>query len=174
MSTMAGIGPRPNDFRNQETEPVYLLTRRRSSFPPPPPASSRLVVAPVQDPARDAPPRDAPPRDALPREALGEFARVPDLDSKWYGETPNDADEDEDEDEDFSDIRPVSRLARRPRVIRVLGALAILGALAGGGYVLQQPRVRHEALSFVTMGHEDAAVRAGRRIATFVQALRHH
>ena len=152
MRTMAGIGARSNDFRNEEPEPVYLLTRRRSSFPPPPPLSSRLVVAPALEPQRDS---------------LGEFTRMPDLDSKWYGEPEVDA------DDDFSDIRPVARSTRRQRAIRVLGALAIVGTLAGGAYVLQQPEVRHEALSFVTMGHEDAAVRAARRVATFVEGLRH-
>ena len=151
MRTMAGIGTRPNDFRNDEVEPVYLLTQRRSSFPPPPPASSRLVVAPAVEPQRDS---------------LGEFTRMPDLDGKWYGEPEVDT------DDDFSDIRPVSRSSRRSRAIRVLGALAIVGTLAGGAYVLQQPQVRREALSFVTMGHEDAATRAARRIATFVEALR--
>jgi hypothetical protein len=167
---MAGVGARSNDFRNEETEPVYLLTRRRSSFPPPPPASSRLVVAAVQESPREALPRESSPRESSQRDSLGEFTRMPDLDSKWYGEAPDD-----DADDDFSDIRPISRrLVRRRRAIRVLGALAILGTLAGGGYVLEQPRVRHEALSFVTMGHPDAAVRAGRRIATFVEALRHH
>jgi hypothetical protein len=154
MRTMAGVGPRSSDFRKQEVEPVYLLTQRRSSFPPPPPASARLVLEPVQEPQRDS---------------LGEFMRAPDLDNKWYVEPTSDA----DDEDDFSDIWPASRLTRRRRGIRVLGALAIMGALAGGIFVLQQPEVRHEALSFVTMGHEDAAVRAGRRIATFVEALRH-
>ena len=153
MRTMAGVGPRASDYRSEEVEPVYLLTQRRSSFPPPPPASARLVVAPVQEPQRDS---------------LGEFTRAPDLDNKWYVEPTSDEDYD-----DFSDIWPASRLTRRRRAVRVLGALAIVGALAGGIYVVQQPNVRHEALSFVTMGHEDAAVRAGRRIATFVEALRH-
>jgi hypothetical protein len=129
----------------------------------------------VQESPRASSPRESSSQETLPRESsprgtLGEFTRVPDLDNKWYGEAPDD-----DADDDFSDIRPVSRrLVRRRRAIRVLGALGILGALAGGGYVLEQPKVRHEALSFVTMGHPDAAVRAGRRIATFVEALRHH
>jgi hypothetical protein len=150
MSTMAGMGSRSIDFREPEAEPVYLLTRRRSSFPPPPPASSCLVVTPVQqEPQRDS---------------LEEFTRQP----VWYGEA-----DDTEEEEDVSDIRLVRRFTRRRRGIRVLGALAIMGTLAGGAFVLQQPKVRHEALSFVTMGHEETAARAARRIATFVDALRH-
>jgi len=141
------------DFREAEVEPVYMLTRRRSSFPPPPPASSRLVVAASGEEAQ--------------RDSLADFAASQPNSEAWDGE-PNDA------DDDVSDIRVARRFTRRRRGIRVLGALAIIGTLAGGGYVLQQPRVRHEALSFVTMGHEDAAARAGRRIATIVQALRHH
>jgi hypothetical protein len=78
-----------------------------------------------------------------------------------------------DDDDDVSDIRVSKRFARRRRAIRVLGALAIVGTLAGGSYVLQQPKVRDEALSFVTMGHKDAAKRAGHRIATIVERLRH-
>jgi hypothetical protein len=77
-----------------------------------------------------------------------------------------------DDDDDVSNIRAVSRFTRRRRAIRVLGALAIVGTLAGGTYVVQQPRVRDEALSFVTMGHADAAKRAGHRIVNMVEALR--
>jgi hypothetical protein len=77
------------------------------------------------------------------------------------------------EDEDISDIRLSKRFTRRQRAIRVLGGLAIVGTLVGGGLVLEQPRVRHEALSFVTMGHEEAASRLGRKIASIVEDLRH-
>src|SRR5262245_45191049 len=70
MRTMAGIGPNPNDFRNAEVEPVYLLTRRRNSFPPPPPASARLVVASVQPEPQAPAPEPAPQqRDFAPEPA---------------------------------------------------------------------------------------------------------
>jgi hypothetical protein len=152
---MAGIGSGSSDFRNAEVEQVYLLTRRRSSFPPPPPASTRLAV--VEAPSEES------------RDSLAEFTRQADaggIDQQW--DEPAD-----DIDDDISDVRVVRRFALRRRAIRVLGAFAIIGTLAGGTYVLQQPKVRHEALSFVTMGHEDAAVRAGRRVVTIVERLRH-
>jgi hypothetical protein len=153
MSTMAGIGPSSSNFRDPE-EPVYLLTQRRSSFPPPPTAASRLAVA-----SESAEPQ---------RDSLAEFVRRGEarLDDAWS--EPSD-----DADDDVSDIRVVRRFTRRRLAIRLLGAFAIVGALAGGTYVLQQPQVRDEALSFVTMGHEGAAKRAGHRIAAFVEALRH-
>ncbi len=151
MRSMVGVGSSSNDFREAEVEPVYLLTRRRSSFPPPPPATARLAVAaaPVEQ-----------------RDSLEEFVRREPPPAAWNG------DESPDDDDDFSDIRPASRFVRRRRGIRVLGALAIVGTLAGGTYVLQQPKVRDEALSFVTIGHEDAAKRIGHRIANMVEALR--
>jgi hypothetical protein len=183
MSTMAGIGPSSSDFRESEIEGVYLLTRRRSSIPPPPASSfSPSMAAPMAQPRDAAPmaqPRDTAPM-AQPRDASSvvyagpSFARGGDI---WEGEPWSDenrAASDGDDDDDASDIRPVSRFARRRRGIRVLGALAIVGALAGGTFVLQQPKVRHEALSFVTLGHEDAAARLGRRIAAIANALRQH
>lgn len=152
MRTMAGIGARSGDFRNAE-EPVYLLTRRRSSVPPPP-SSSRFAMAAASTEEQ--------------RDSLVDFVRQPDasFDDAW--DEPS-----ADADDDVSDIRVVRRFTRRRRAIRVLGALAIVGTLAGGSYVVQQPKVRDEALSFVTMGHEDAAKRAGRRIVNIVETLRH-
>jgi hypothetical protein len=91
-------------------------------------------------------------------------------DDAWDGESWSD---DPAVSEDLSDIGAIRRYARRRRGIRVLGALAIVVALAGGTFVLQKPKVRHEALSFVTMGHADAAVRLGRRMASIAEALRH-
>ena len=78
-----------------------------------------------------------------------------------------------DVDDEFSDIRLIDRTARRSRVIRVFGIFAIVGVLGGGAYVLRQPQVQKEALSFVTMGHEEGATRVARRLATIVDGLRH-
>ena len=156
MSTMVGMGPSPSDFREAEVEPVYLLTRRRSSMPPPP--ASSPVTTSVMPAARE-------PAVSMVRRSVAAGG-----DDTWDGESWSD---DPAASDDMSDIRPVSRYARRRRGIRVLGALAIVGALAGGTFVLQKPKVRHEALSFVTMGHEDAAVRLGRRVASIAETLRH-
>jgi hypothetical protein len=152
MATMVSAGRSSSDFRNAD-EPVYLLTRRRSSFPPPP-ASSRLMVVPAE----------AAEPQVEQRDSLAEFIQ-PDP-AQWDGEPS-------DDDDDMSNIRPARRFTRRRRAIRVLGGLAIIGTLVGGSYVLQQPQVRDEALSFVTLGHEDAAKRFGRRIAAIVEDLRH-
>ena len=105
------------------------------------------------------------PRDAS-RDSLTEFVRRGELVAPDDAGIPSD-------DEDISDIRLVRRFARRRRGIRLLGALAVIGTLAGGTFVLQQPKVRREALAFVTLGHEDAAVRLGHRIAAIVETVRH-
>jgi hypothetical protein len=158
---MVGIGSSSSDFHESENEGVYLLTRRRSSIPPPPTSSFSSPIA-----ASMAQPRDTS-QVAYTRSSLARGGDV------WEGEPWTDEDRvASDSDDDVSDIRPVSRFSRRRRGIRVVGALAIVGALAGGTFVLQQPKVRHEALSFVTLGHEDAAARLGRRISSIVEALR--
>jgi hypothetical protein len=153
MGTMAGMRSNSSDRHEGQAEPVYLLTRRRSSFPPPPSSS----------------PNVAPPR------AHGDSAAEA---GAWRLQVrPRPADlaiEDNtfDDERDVSDIRVIKRFTRRRRGIRVLGALAIAGVLAGGTVVFQQPKVQREALSFVTMGHEEGAVRLGRRIASKIQELR--
>jgi hypothetical protein len=158
---MASVGSRSNDVRSAEVETVHLLTRRRSSFPPPPPASRLVVVA--AEPAQRVTPPLAAPIVTEQRDSLADLVREPDP-AGWDGASP--------EDEDVSNIRPASRFIRRRRGIRVLGGLAIVGALVGGSYVVQQPKVRDEALSFVTLGHEEGAKRLGRRIAAIVEDLR--
>jgi len=81
-------------------------------------------------------------------------------------------DEDDASDDEASDVRFIRRAKRRSRAIRVLGTLAVLGTLGGGAFVLQQPKVRREALSFVTLGHEETAARLGHKIASLVAGLR--
>jgi hypothetical protein len=154
MGTMAGMRSNSSDRHEGQAEPVYLLTRRRSSFPPPPSSS----------------PNVPPPRvhgDSAAAEAgtwrLQVRPRPADLEVE---------DNNFDDEQDVSDIRVIKRFTRRRRGIRVLGALAIAGVLAGGTFVFQQPKVQREALSFVTMGHEEGAVRLGRRIASKIQELR--
>jgi hypothetical protein len=148
---MASTGSRSNDVRNVEAERVHLLTRRRSSFPPPPSATGLVVV-----PADRA--------ETAQRDSLADLIHEPD--PAGWDIAPT-------EDDDVSDIRTVRRFTRRRRGMRVLGGLAIVGALVGGSYVVQQPKVRDEALSFVTLGHEEGAKRLGRRIAAIVDDLRH-
>jgi hypothetical protein len=177
MSTMAGIGPRRRDLVEGEVEPVYMLTRRRSSVPP----------SPARSPS--APPDDSVVRVARRREPDGSIEAWTHLESaeiisergvaRSSQPAPerrslvNDAWYDEDEaGDELTDIHLIRRTTRRSRAIRVLGMLAVLGTLGGGAYVLQQPKVRREALSFVTLGHEETAARIGRQMAAVVTRLR--
>ena len=181
MSRMAGIGTSPSDLREADVEPVYLLTRRRRSSIPPAPA-----------PAPSVPPEDSVVRVARRRERDGAIESWTSLestppapearDSAWpppvekrpivaSGQAWLDPDVAGDDDLDL-DETSVRRTTRRSRAIRVLGSMAVLGALVGGGYVVQQPKVRREALSFVTMGHEETASRVGRQIAAVVARWR--
>ena len=178
MRTMAGIGMSPSNLGEGEVEPVYLLTRRRSSFPPPParspsvPEESVVRVAKRREPdgsiesltaLETADVVSAPYDPASGRPAAESRASAPYVQS-WY--------EDDASDDEASDIRFIRRTTRRSRAIRVLGTLAVLGTLGGGAFVLQQPKVRREALSFVTLGHEETATRLGRQIASLVAGLR--
>ena len=160
MGTMVGIGPSSSDFRESEVEPVYLLTRRRSSFPPPP-SSSAVPSLPLPEPRAT--------EVSVIRRSTTAPLNDASIDEGW-----DDAgwDEDSASSDDLSDV-DFRHFARRRRWMRVFGAFAIVGALAGGTFVLQKPQVRHEALSFVTMGHEDAALRLGHRLASVVERLRH-
>ena len=176
MSTMVGISTSPSDLRDGEAEPVYLLTRRRSSFPP---APARSPSVPEESVVRRAKRREpdgsieswtaletaevvSAPYDASIRPAAENRAAA--HDPTWY--------EDDASDDEASDVRFIRRATRRSRAIRVLGTLAVLGTLGGGAFVLQQPKVRREALSFVTLGHEETAARLGRQIASLVAGLR--
>jgi hypothetical protein len=179
MRRMAGIGTSPSDLREAEVEPVYMLTRRRGAIPPAP--AQAPSVPPEESVVRMTKRRGADGSieawTALetsearpdPREAVG-FRPAPEsrasgaYDQAWY-------DDDEAGDE-TSDVRFIRRRTLRSRVIRVFGTLAVLGTLGGGAYMLQQPQVRREALSFVTLGHEEAATRLGRQIASLVAAWR--
>jgi hypothetical protein len=152
---MVGIGPRPSDFHESEVEQVFLLTRRRSSFR----RHRRLRRAWLRAASE---PRE--PAQSVIRRSLRGRNETTWIDDGW--------DDDLASDDDLADVG-ASRFARRRRWMRVLGVFAVLGALAGGTFVLQKPKVRHEALSFVTMGHEDAAVRLGRRMASIVESWRH-
>jgi hypothetical protein len=82
----------------------------------------------------------------------------------------------DDEDGMFGDAEPdlhsARRFARRRRAMRVLGALALAGTLGGGTLLLEQPKVRHEALAFATLGHAEGAARLGRRIAALFEGFR--
>jgi hypothetical protein len=179
MSTMAGIGTSPSDLREGEVEPVYMLTRRRSSVPPPP------------APSPSVPPEASVVRLARRREPDGSIESWTALETAETVSAPRDAaglgraaerrptvehdqafDDDDVADDEASDIRFIRRATLRSRAIRVLGTLAVLGTLGGGAYVLQQPNVRREALSFVTLGHEETAARLGRQIAAFVARVR--
>jgi hypothetical protein len=93
------------------------------------------------------------------------------LRNQTFEDTPWDRDDD-DAFADEADIRRARRFARRRRATRVLGVLALAGALGGGTLLLEQPKVRHEALAFATLGHADGAERLGRRIVDFVQHFR--
>jgi hypothetical protein len=180
MSTMAGIGTSPSDLREGEVEPVYMLTRRRSSIPPGPAPSPS--VPPEESVVRVARRREADgsieswtaletaetvsaPRDAAGLARAAERRAAVEDDQAFY----DDGDVAEDE---ASDIRFIRRATLRSRIIRVFGTLAVLGTLGGGAYVLQQPNVRREALSFVTLGHEETAARFGRQIAALVARVR--
>jgi hypothetical protein len=83
---------------------------------------------------------------------------------------------DDDEGGTFADDEPylhsARRFTRRRRAMRVLGALALAGTLGGGTLLLEQPKVRHEALAFATLGHAEGAARLGRRIAAFFEGFR--
>jgi len=179
MSTMAGIGTSPSDLRDEEVEPVHLLTRRRSSIPPAhapspsvPPEESVVRVARRREPdgsidswtALETVETVSEPRSAAGFHRAAVSAASVQQDQAW--------DDDEVADDEASDIRFVRRATRRSRAIRVLGTLAVLGTLGGGGYLLQQPNVRREALSFVTLGHEETAARLGRQIASLVARVR--
>jgi hypothetical protein len=172
------MGPRPNVLSDDDEQPVYLLTRRRSSIPPAPESAARAPLASgiaevdlrtrLARLASDGTREDALQRSPARREARSEAG------ASWRYATALAPSEDAwtDDDDDASDIRRISGAGRRQRAIRVLGALAIVGSLAGGAFVLQQPKVRREALSFVTMGHEEGAARLGRKVAAIVADLR--
>jgi hypothetical protein len=175
MSRMAGIGTSPSDLRDGE-EPVYMLTRRRSAMPPAP--ARAPSVPPEESVVRMAKRRAADgsieawtaleaaevvpePREARSRSTSEGRRSFPD--QAWY---------DDDVGDETSDVRFIRRRTLRSRVIRVLGTLAVLGTLGGGAYMLQQPGVGREALSFVTLGHEEDATRLGRQIAALVASWR--
>jgi hypothetical protein len=175
MGRMAGIGTSPSDLREGE-EPVYMLTRRRSSIPPAP--APTPSVPPEESVVRVAKRRGTDgsieawttleagevvpePREARARSTSESRRSFPD--QAWY---------DDDAGDEASDVRFIRRRTLRSRVIRVLGTLAVLGTLGGGAYMLQQPQVRREALSFVTLGHEEDATRLGRQIAALVAGWR--
>ena len=178
MRTMAGIGTSQSDPRDDEAEPVYMLTRRRSSIPPAPSASP------------SEPPEESVVRVARRREHDGSVEAWTALDTAETVSAPRDAemgyaaqsvasvehadawDDDDVAGDDATDLLFIRRARRRSRAIRVLGTLAVLGTLGGGAYVLQQPNVRREALSFVTLGHEESAARLGRQIASLVARVR--
>jgi hypothetical protein len=90
------------------------------------------------------------------------------LRNQTFRDTPWDHDDDDDVVDEATNLRLARSFTRRQRVTRVLGVLALAGALGGGTLLLEQPKARHEALAFVTLGHADAAERLGRRIADFV------
>jgi hypothetical protein len=187
MSTMVGMGQRLNSLSDEDEQPVYLLTRRRGTTVQGPELMARASLAndapesveraPLRSDVQELAPERVPLRSDVreltegrsparrqERSASGaSFRYAPSLDSVDQGW--------DDLDEDASNIR-VIRGAGRQRAIRVLGALAIVGSLAGGTFVLQQPKVRREALSFVTMGHEEGAARLGRKIAAIYHDLR--
>ena len=177
MSTMAGISTSPSDLRDGEADPVYLLTRRRSSIPP---APARSPSVPEESVVRRAKRREpdgsieswtaletaevVAPQNAASVRPVAESRPSAPYDEAW--------DEDDASDDEASDVRFIRRTTRRSRAIRVLGTLAVLGTLGGGAFVLQQPKVRREALSFVTLGHEETAARLGHQIASLVAGLR--
>ena len=193
MSTMVGMGQRSNVLSDDEEQPVYLLTRRRGSVPPMPASSMRAPlasgVAEIDD-GRSSGIGAIGERASLTREP-SQASLMPESShvrtparreersasgASWRYAPPRASSDDAWSglaDDDDADLRLISAAGRRQRAIRVLGALAIAGSLAGGAFVLQQPKVRREALSFVTMGHEEGASRLGRKIASIVDGLRH-
>ncbi len=188
MSTMVGMGQRLNVLSDDDEQPVYLLTRRRGATVQGPELIARAPLAsdfsaeraPFQSDVRDLVEERTPLRSDVRelspgRSAAGRQERSA-SDGSWrYAPSAAAVDEgwDDLDDDEASSIRPISAASRRQRAIRVLGALAIVGSLAGGTFVLQQPKVRREALSFVTMGHEEGAARLGRKIAAIYHDLRH-
>ena len=169
MGTMVGIGPRSSGYRDEDdAEPVYLLTQRRSSIPPP-----------AAWPPPAAIPRSSGAQPVMARAAAPqEPARVPlhsdvSVRDEAFRNTPWDADEEDGmlgDDEPY--LHSARRFTRRRRAMRVLGALALAGTLGGGTLLLEQPKVRREALAFVTLGHAEGAARLGRRIADFFEGFR--
>lgn len=189
MSTMVGMGQRREVLSDNDEQPVYLLTRRRGATVQGPELVARAPLAsdvadvqaraPIHSDVRELASEGAPLRSDV-RELSPGYSPARRQERSASGAswryTPAleaiDAGWNDDEDDDASDIRLISRKGRRQRAIRVLGALAIVGSLAGGAFVLQQPKVRREALSFVTMGHEEGAARLGRKIASIYHDLR--
>ena len=56
---------------------------------------------------------------------------------------------------------PISmRPSRRPLVVRIAGLLALTAALVGSGLIFDQSTAGRQALSWVTLGHADAVLRA--------------
>jgi hypothetical protein len=177
MSTMARTSMTSSELRDGNAEPVYLLTRRRSSVPPPPapspstpPDDSVVRVARRREPdgsivawSHLESERISEPGELRSRQSVPE-GRISAVSDAWY-------DDGRPVDDDAPDIS-VRRATFRSRAIRVLGSLAVIGTLGGGAFVLQQPKVRREALSFVTMGHEEAAARIGRQVASLVERWR--
>jgi hypothetical protein len=187
MSTMVGMGQRLNVLSDDDEQPVYLLTRRRGATVQGPELIARAPLAsdvsaeraPLRSDVRELVEERAPLRSDVRelspgRSTAGRQERSA-SDASWrYAPLAAAIDEgwDDLDDDEASSIRSISSAGRRQRAIRVLGALAIVGSLAGGTFVLQQPKVRREALSFVTMGHEEGAARLGRKIASIYHDLR--
>jgi len=166
MGTMVGIGPRPNGYRDEDdAEPVYLLTQRRSSIPPPP-AWPPPAAIPRSSGAQPMMARATAPQESA-RAPLHSDVSVRDEASR---NTPWDEEDGMLGDEPY--LHRARRFTRRRRAMRVLGALALAGTLGGGTLLLEQPKVRREALAFVTLGHAEGAARLGRRIADFFEGFR--
>jgi hypothetical protein len=192
------MGQRLNVLSDDDEQPVYLLTRRRGATVQGPELIARAPLAsdvsaeraplrsdvsaeraPLRSDVRELVEERAPLRSDVRelspgRSAAGRQERSA-SDASWrYAPSAAAIDEGWDalDDDEASSIRSISATGRRQRAIRVLGALAIVGSLAGGTFVLQQPQVRREALSFVTMGHEEGAARLGRKIAAIYHDLR--
>jgi hypothetical protein len=189
MGTMVGMGPRPNAVREntareEDAEPVYLLTQRRSSIPPPPdwppgasvPRSSgaQPKMVPLSAPSNDAQPMSNDAQPMMIAQPITERSiRLPLHSDEVLQGTPWDEDDEDDAlGAEEEDIRALRRFTRRQRATRVLGVFALAGALSGGTWVLRAPKARHEALAFVTLGHAEGAERLGRSIARLVASYR--
>jgi hypothetical protein len=167
MSTMVGVGPRLSGRDEDDAEPVYLLTRRRSSIPPPP------AWPPTVSNTRSSVATPVTARVAVERPSVrAPFDSDISVRDEAFRGTPWDENEDDTVGDDPTHLSRAQRFTRRQRAMRVLGVLALAGVLGGGTVLLEQPKVRHEALAFVTLGHAEGAARLGRSIATFFESFR--